>query len=463
MSGSNASQPNVSGTPVFGRPAPWIAHIIVTVVLLVIAIGIVISLFASKPEANRWGDRPAPSVVVETATMSAQPYSVWVDSYGTAEALTRTSLVAEVNGRVVEVSPNIRPGKTFKQGDVLVKLDDRNFKVEVDVAASALADAELKYLQEVAQAELAAKEWNEPPEGEAAQQLALRKPQVAAAEASFRAAEARLAKAKLDLERTQIKAPFDGKVLTQAIDIGQVVSPSQAIADIYSVDVVEVRLPVKSYDLQHLTLPDENTTTADLPVVLLESDIGSRTYQWEGEIVRTEGAFDPATRMLYIVAQVKEPFVNTTDRPAMRIGQFVRAKVQGNSYQDVMVIPRRAVSQDFTISIARDGILNKRQVQPIWTDKDSVVIATATTLGADGYEAFVMNPGDEVILTPTANLPNGTRVKPLGARDDSEQRDNNRGRIASEKGGEKKTKDKQTAGKSSDSTAAQTAMSSNNG
>ncbi|MEM0912632.1 MAG: efflux RND transporter periplasmic adaptor subunit [Pseudomonadota bacterium] len=411
--------------PAYNKNVPWITHCLVSIGILGIAFLILASLFATKPSANRLGDRPAPKVAVEIGPLIETSFDVWIDSYGTAESRTNTALVAEINGRVQEVSENIRAGGSFKAGDVLVKIDDSNYKTEVDVAASAAADAELAYIQEVAQAEFAAQEWNERPQSEAARKLALREPQVAAAKAALQAAEARLERAKLDLERTQIKAPFDGKVLSQQIDIGQVVSPSQSIAQIYSTDAVEVRLPIKINDLEHLILPDSKQTSR--PMVILESELGSRTYQWQAEIVRTEGAFDPATRMLFVVAEVIDPFVNTDKRPAIRVGQFLRAKVRGKTYDNVFVIPRRAVSQDFTVALAQEGILLKRKVEPIWTDTDAIIVSAHSNAGVEENlgqalaKSSLLSSTDSIILTPTANLPNGTRIRPLGMSDQTDQ------------------------------------------
>jgi len=418
--------------PAYNRSVPWITHSLVTLGILGIAVLILFGLFANKPTANRWGDRPAPRVAVEIAPLTETSFDVWVDSYGTADSRTSTALVADVNGRVVEVSENIRPGGTFKAGEVLVKIEDSNYRIEVDVAASAAADAELAYLQEVAQAEFAAQEWNERPQSDAARKLALREPQVAAAKAALQAAEARLERAKLDLARTEIKAPFDGRVLSQQIDVGQFVTPSQGIAQIYGTEAVEVRLPIKINDLEHLNLPENENDSR--PLVLLESDLGSRTYQWQAEIVRTEGAFDPATRMLFVVAQVIEPFISTELRPAIRVGQFMRAKVQGKTYDNVFVIPRRAVTQDFSVAIAQEGILQKRQINPLWTDSESIVVAarSADILGQDAKRSAVLAPTDKIVLTPTANLPNGTRIRPLGENNEEQKR----GRPASIASGE---------------------------
>jgi RND family efflux transporter MFP subunit len=387
---------------------------------------IVAGLFSSKPKANRWGDRPAPSVAVEVSPLQTKSFDIWVDSYGTAQALTETRLVADISGRVVAVSPNIRAGGVFSKGDILAKIDSRDFEVELDIAISQAADIEVKYIQELAQAELAAKEWNETPESKAARKLALREPQLAAAKASLQAAKSRVKRARLNLLRTEVVAPFDGKVLEQLIDIGEFVTPSQTIALIYSIDVVEVRLPIKVDDLEHLLLPEGVTLANELPEVLFESDMGNKTFQWIGKIVRTEGAFDPRTRMLYVVAQIEEPFIPKEHRPAVRIGQFMRAKIEGKRYDDVFVIPRRAVSQDFMVSVADNGVLKKRKINPIWTDSNAVVVAPqqSNTLLAVNYQSpnnnvstELLNKSDMLILTPTANLPDGTKVKPLGGDD----------------------------------------------
>jgi RND family efflux transporter MFP subunit len=387
---------------------------------------IVAGLFSSKPKANRWGDRPAPSVAVEVTPLQTKSFDIWVDSYGTAQALTETRLVADISGRVVAVSPNIRAGGVFSKGDILAKIDSRDFEVELDIAISQAADIEVKYIQELAQAELAAKEWNETPESKAARKLALREPQLAAAKASLQAAKSRVKRARLNLLRTEVVAPFDGKVLEQLIDIGEFVTPSQTIALIYSIDVVEVRLPIKVDDLEHLLLPEGVTLANELPEVLFESDMGNKTFQWIGKIVRTEGAFDPRTRMLYVVAQIEEPFIPKEHRPAVRIGQFMRAKIEGKRYDDVFVIPRRAVSQDFMVSVADNGVLKKRKINPIWTDSNAVVVAPqqSNTLLAVNYQSpnnnvstELLNKSDMLILTPTANLPDGTKVKPLGGDD----------------------------------------------
>jgi RND family efflux transporter MFP subunit len=419
----------VASTAITTKPVVWGMHLIVTVVILVIAFSIIAAMFASKPTARKWGGRPAPSVGVETVQLQSTNYPVWIESYGTAEPLTRTQLVSDVSGRVIEVANNIRAGASFKAGDVLLTIDDRDFLIEVDVAKSMVADAWVKYKQEEAQADIAERDWNVKPGNAAGRDLALRKPQVAAALASYDASKARLAKAELNLERTKVKAPFDGKILRQMVDLGQVVNPSQTIAEIYSTDFIEVRLPIKSQDLAHIKLPDDYDTPGNapvnnldhLPVVLFEGELGGKTYTWEGKLVRNEGAFDSSTRMLYVVAKLDNPFVSSVDLPALRVGQFLRAKIEGLQLENVYAIPRRAVSQNNMIAVAENGVLQKRTVEPLWTDAKSVVIAAADSDLSTARFATNINPSEQLILTPTANLAAGTRIKSLNETDNSEQ------------------------------------------
>jgi multidrug efflux system membrane fusion protein len=421
MTDVNSPKSTVETFEVTKKPVVWGVHLIVTVLIFIIAFSIIAAMFASKPSPRKWGGGPPASVGVETVQLKASNYPVWIESYGTAEPLTRTQLVSEVSGRVIEVANNIRAGTSFKAGDILLSIDPRDYQIEVDVAKSTVADAWVKYKEELAQADVAERDWNVKPGSEAGRDLALRKPQVAAALASYTASRARQTKAELNLERTQVKAPFDGKILKQMVDLGQVVNPSQTIAEIYSTDFIEVRLPVKAQDLAHIQLSDEYYASGNvpknnqnnLPIVLFEGELGGKTYTWEGKLVRNEGAFDSSTRMLYVVAKLDNPFVSASQLPALRVGQFLRAKIEGTQLMNVYAIPRRAVSQNNMIAVAEKGVLHKRLIQPLWTDKESVVISASLDVGGVNHYAAVINSTDQLILTPTANLASGTRVKSL--------------------------------------------------
>ena len=330
MTEINSPKETVEVSEVSNKPVVWGVHLIVTIVIFIIAFSIIAAMFANKPSARKWGGGPPSSVGVETVQLEASNYPVWIKSYGSAEPLTRTQLVSEVSGRVIEVANNIRAGLSFKKGDILLTIDPRDYQIEVDVAKSTVAERDTAQ-EQAAQADVAERDWNATPGSEGGRDLALRKPQVAAALASFDASKARLAKAELNLERTEVKAPFDGKILKQMVDLGQVLNPSQTIAEIYSTDFIEVRLPVKAQDLAHIKLPDYSQTQGNtpeknqdhLPAVLFEGELGGKTFTWEGKLVRSEGAFDSSTRMLYVVAKLDNPFVSSPELPALRVGQVI--------------------------------------------------------------------------------------------------------------------------------------------
>jgi len=418
MTEINSPKETVEVSEVSNKPVVWGVHLIVTIVIFIIAFSIIVAMFANKPSARKWGGGPPSSVGVETVQLEASNYPVWIKSYGSAEPLTRTQLVSEVSGRVIKVANNIRAGLSFKKGDILLTIDPRDYHIEVDVAKSTVADAWVKYKEELAQADVAERDWNATPGSEGGRDLALRKPQVAAALASFDASKARLAKAELNLERTEVKAPFDGKILKQMVDLGQVLNPSQTIAEIYSTDFIEVRLPVKAQDLAHIKLPHYSHTQGNkpennqdhLPAVLFEGELGGKTYTWEGKLVRSEGAFDSSTRMLYVVAKLDNPFVSSPELPALRVGQFLRAKIEGTQLMNVYAIPRRAVSQSNMIALANNGLLQKRLISPLWTDAQSVVISASSGINDN---TAAINSSEQLILTPTANLATGTRIKSL--------------------------------------------------
>ncbi|WP_133493637.1 efflux RND transporter periplasmic adaptor subunit, partial [Alcanivorax sp. 24] len=153
-------------------------------------------------------------------------------------------------------------------------------------------------------------DWERLGKGEQASSLVLRKPQLAAAEASVLSAQATLEKAKLDLERTKITAPYAGRVLSRSVDLGQVVSNNMELASIYAIDRVEIRLPIKNKDLPFINLPEQfrdGAKNSAGSLVKFSSDLVGK-QQWQGQVIRTEGAIDESAQQLYVVAQINDPY-----------------------------------------------------------------------------------------------------------------------------------------------------------
>jgi RND family efflux transporter MFP subunit len=215
-----------------------------------------------------------------------------------------------------------------------------------------------------------------------------------------------LEQAMLDLERTEIRAPFDGRVRRENVDVGQFVSRGNSLAQLYSIDVAEVRLPLSSDDLAYVDLPlayrDENGAVAAGPGVVLRADWAGKEYTWRGRIARTEGEIDEATRMLYAVAEVKDPYARGADprRPPLAVGMFVRAEILGKSMAGAIVLPRSSVrGSDTVYVIDPDGRLRFRKVDIFKNERERVIVRSG------------LAEGERVCISPMEAAVDGMRVR----------------------------------------------------
>jgi RND family efflux transporter MFP subunit len=376
------------------------------VVVLGASVAIAGLLMLTGPEAER-RQPPPTQPTVEVLSVVPTDYQVSVRSRGTVSPRTQSTLVPEVSGRVVEVAPSFRNGGFFEEGDVLLRIDARDYENAVTVARSELAQARLRLREEQAQSEQAQRDWERLGGGDEPTDLVLRKPQLASARAAVAAAEARLRQAEIDLERTRIRAPYAGRVLEKQADVGQFVTPGTPLATVYAVDYVEIRLPVTDEQQAFLDLPeayrDQRANTGEGPAVTLSARIGRETIEWQGRIIRSEGAIDTQSRQLFVVAQVDDPYGRKDGRPPLKVGQFVEAVIEGERLDNVYVLPRGAVEgEDEVFVVDAENRLQRRSLDVIWRDTDYVI-------AAGGLE-----PGERLSLTPLPFAADGVLVKIQG-------------------------------------------------
>ncbi len=378
---------------------------ILPVLILAACGGIAALLYVTREEPTRRSPPPTP-VSVDAVRLVKQTYPVVIQTRGTVRPRTESTLIPEVSGTIVKVSPSFREGEFFEQGDALLTIDPLNYKTAVTVAQSVLAQAKVMLEEEKARAEQALVNWKQLGGKGEPGALVLRLPQVTEAEARVAAAQAELDKAARDLERTTIRAPYAGRVLAQDVDVGQYVGPGTVLARIYAVDYVEIRLPLTNDQLAFVDLPekyrdDENRETLHYPEVTLRGNIGGRTHAWKGKIVRVEGAIDERNRQLFVVAQVDDPYSHKNDSaPPLKIGLFVEAAVAGNVLKDVFVLPRSAVRPgDEVVLVDAESKLQRHSINPVWRDDSSVIIDS----NGDGG----LHEGQIVCITPLSYVANG--------------------------------------------------------
>ena len=243
-------------------------------------------------------------------------------------------------------------------------------------AESNLSQSKVALQREIAESNIAKQEWDKVSDGEASD-LALRKPQLAQANAFFAASEATYEQAKRNLNRTSILAPFDGRVRKKNTDLGAIISPGIPLGMIYATDYVEVRLPIANVDLSFLDIPLDGTLIElyKQPQVKLFSKIGNKTYEWTGKIIRSEAEIDPLSRMLSVVARVSEPYDRSINKIPLKVGLYVNANIFGKKFKNVYVVPRHVISNNnFIWTTNKEGILFQQQVDVLRTENDYAYI-----------------------------------------------------------------------------------------
>lgn len=356
-------------------------------------------LVKTKPETPP-PDHTAPALLVRVESPAREKLRLSVKVHGTVLPRTETDLFAQVTGRVVEVAPSFERGGFFEPGARLVRIDPTDYELALASAEARVAQAKVRVAREEAEAALARKEWEAFGEGEP-DPLVLRIPQLAEARASLASAEAAVRMAALNLRRTEIGAPFAGRVRVKHVDVGQVVGPNSPLARIYAVDYAEVRLPVPTDELAFLDLPF-NVPAGKGPEVIIRWAFAGRTHERKARIVRTEAEIDPRTRMIHAVARIEDPYGRAADgdAPPLMVGQFVEAEIQGRTVEGVRIVSRQAVYGGSRVWLV-DGndTLRPRTVEVLRTEGDRAILSSG------------LEDGDRVCVSPLDMPVEGRKVR----------------------------------------------------
>ncbi len=361
---------------------------------------LIMSSIRSKPPKKDIEIKPT---IVETFRIKAEDVQFTVNSQGTVLPRTESILVAEVSGVVTDVAENYVTGGYFKKGEMLMQIAKVDYEIGVKQAQARLAGDKARLAQEEVRVKQAEKEWALSGRSKKdAPALALRIPNLQEAQANVAASEADLNNAKLRLDRTTIRAPYDGMVKSKLVDVGQYVNVGTQLAKTFAVDYAEVRLPLTNRDLEFLKLPQPGLSDTKPLKVILSATIGTQQYQWDGWLTRSEGIIDTRSRTHYGVVQIDDPYGFQSDRnlPPLIIGSFVKAKIDGISMTSLIKIPRSALKGEDTIIIM--DAENKLQVKQV-----------KITRGQDDwvYLQQGLEPGDKLVLTALESTVSGMELR----------------------------------------------------
>ncbi|MEM7015796.1 MAG: efflux RND transporter periplasmic adaptor subunit [Pseudomonadota bacterium] len=378
--------------------------IILPILILVLAAFAMMSMINMRPQAKQKPVEIVPPLV-EAISAKRESVPLTVHSQGTVTPRTETMMISEVSGQITEVAQAFFVGGFFQKGDVLLRVDDRNYRSALKRAEASVASAKSNLVLEQGRAEIAYEDWKRYPKPDRSQkgtELALRKPQLAEAEANLEFAEADLERAQGDLDRTVIRAPYDGLIKEKRADMGQFVSAGSPLAVTFAVDYAEVRLPLTEAQLSHLDLPGTSSYDPENPpMVRLMAKLGNNDFTWQGALTRTEAVFDTSSRVLHGVVQVQDPYGLQAQRAApLLIGAFVKAEIQGRTLSDVIILPRQAVRHDNTLwMIDETSSLRSRAIEILHNDGETIYIG-------DGVDI-----GETICLTKLADPLPGTKVR----------------------------------------------------
>lgn len=364
---------------------------------------VVLALVQRRPE-----ERPQPDAAPLVRVAKAQPadYRLVVRANGNVQPSVEGDLVPQVSGEIVEMSPALVAGGFFEKDELLARIDAADYRVERAAARAQVARArsefdraekELQRQRRLADRSVASQSRID--DAENAYRIA---------EASLQEARARLERADRDLARTEIRAPYRGRVWEENVDLGQFVNRGNPIARLYAVDYAEVRLPIPDRELAYLDIPQVRPTLGGAandapngPRVLLTAEFAGAERSWEGRIVRTEAELDPRSRMIHLVARVPDPFGLETERDApLAIGLFVDAAIEGRSLEDVYLLPRDALRPGDRVYVVDDeGQIRFRDVELVRTERDQIVVAAG------------LAPGERVCTSALDAAIDGMRVR----------------------------------------------------
>ena len=378
-----------------------IIKLVAPAAILATGLGAFVMLEAAKPEPEKKVEPPRPlSVYVEIAQRA--DVALLVSTEGEVRAKTQVNLVAQIAGRIVSVSSEFTEGGRVTPGETLISIEDTDYQLSLSQAQARVAEAEVGVQEAVASADVAKKQLRN---ANNASPLALKKPQVAQAKARLAAANAELAQAELNLTRTKISLPFKGRVTEKVVDIGQFVSPGTFLGKAFATDVVQIRVPLDDDELASLDLPIGFVATSSEPIMVnLSATVAGRVQQWQGKLERLDAAIDRASRTLFAMVEVEDPYGQHVSQNGMplAVGLFVSAEIEGRNIQNATVIPSSALrAGDNVFVVNAESRLEIREVEVVHSSENDVIIGAG------------IEPEEQVIVSSIRNPIPGMTLSPL--------------------------------------------------
>ncbi|ARN56004.1 efflux RND transporter periplasmic adaptor subunit [Sedimentisphaera salicampi] len=334
---------------------------------------------------------------VETLVVKLEDRPVIVENYGNVVPETSSQIISEVPGKITRF--DINKGEGFKKGKTLLEIDRRDYQIALETARASVAAAEVNLDKELAQADVAKREWRElHPDKEPANPLVFRIPQVNEAEAALESAKARLEKAKLDLNRTRISMPFNGILTEKLKEEGEYIAPGEPAGKVYSTEIFNVEVPLRDEDLQWFAVGGRNGGE-----VQVEAEFAGDKYSWLGRAARNAGRVNRGTRMVTVIVEIrKKGFEGSGLIPLP--GMFVKARFIGDERENIAAVPSTAVHNMKEVWVANtEDQLEIRKVKVLRIDRKFAYISEG------------LKDGEKIITSMIDSPVEGMKINPAGS------------------------------------------------
>ena len=342
--------------------------------VMLLAIGGAFALVATKeepPRAEKWLE----GTLVEVIEVQGNRHEVDLRAKGTVVPAREIILQPELGGRVIWQSSELVAGGRFKEGQPIVKIDARDYQLAVEAFRSQVNRAKLDLRLEARRGEVAKREWNAFGDIDAnddQRALAQREPQLEASRLALKAAQSSLKKAKLDLARTTLRAPFNAMVVNESVDTGQLISPQTAVARLVGTDQYHVRVSVPVVSLKTMQARSGDDPGSEVRVV---QRVGHETIERAGEVIRQLPDLDPGGAMARILVSIDDPLADGKALPLL-LGSFVDVAVAAAPIENAVRVPRVALHNGQHVYVMNDDdLLEIRTVQIAWTEPDAVLVS----------------------------------------------------------------------------------------
>ena len=372
---------------------------LVSLLMIVIVLGAAAAFFMymknTKPEAERV-ERTDEGILVETTTVVRADHQVTIRAQGTVRAARQVVLMPEVGGRVRAHHPALVAGGRVQANEILLRIDSRDYQLAVEATNAEVHRAQLELQMERGRQAVAQQEWASFGNSEASESgraLATRDPQLQSAQVGVVAANSSVERARLNLSRTTIRAPFNAMVTVEAVEVGQVVGPQAQLATLVGTDEFWVQVSVPVASLRSLVIAETEGSAATVI-----QHVGGERIERVGRVVRMLPELDPTGAMARVIVSIPNP-MNGASVPLL-LGSFVDVEIAAPPLEDVIEVPRAAVHEGNIVYVMnREGQLETRRVTVVWGLRDSVMVSTG------------LDTGDQVIRSQVGTALPGMRLR----------------------------------------------------